>query len=58
MSGRREYGLRVDEAVLKCVSFVGEMLGPDKPGDLYGTGFFVSVPQNLRGSLGSVSVTS
>ena len=44
VSGRREYGLRVDEAVLKCVSFVGEMLGPDKPGDLYGTGFFVSVP--------------
>ncbi len=52
MSGRREYGLRVSEEMLKCVAFVGEMLGPDKPGDLHGTGFFVSIPPEspeLRG---------
>jgi hypothetical protein len=36
--------LRVDEVVLKCVAFVGEMIATNQPGDLHGTGFFVSVP--------------
>ncbi len=44
VSGRREYGLRVSENILKCVAFVGEMLDPETPGDFQGTGFFVSIP--------------
>jgi len=36
--------VRVSEEYLKCVAFVGEMIGPDAPGDLLGTGFFLSVP--------------
>ena len=52
---RPDPGMRVPEAVLKCVAFIGEVAHRDSSGaiegDLCATGFFVSVPSDkLPGS--------
>jgi hypothetical protein len=46
--------VRVPDAVLKCVAFIGELAGGERTelyGDLHATGFFVSIPLETRLSL-------
>jgi hypothetical protein len=46
--------VRIPDAVLKCVGFIGEVTSKDGSevyGDLHATGFFVSIPSELPGDI-------
>jgi|ERR1035441_2503475 hypothetical protein len=54
VSRRYDPAVRIPDAVLKCVGFIGEVTSEDGTevyGDLHATGFIVSIPSELPGDI-------